>query len=52
MERRLNRRAREGSRPAAVLLAWGPPALALALLALSAVKLVSSTFNPFIYFRF
>lgn len=52
LERRLNRRAREGSRPAAVLLAWGPPALALALLALSAVKLVSSTFNPFIYFRF
>ncbi len=52
LERRLNRRAREGSRPAAALLAWGPPALALALLALSAVKLVSSTFNPFIYFRF
>ena len=31
---------------------WGPRALALALLALSYLKLVSGTFNPFIYFRF
>lgn len=52
LERGLERRAEGGCRPAAALLAWGPPALALALLALSAVKLVGSTFNPFIYFRF
>jgi len=31
---------------------WGPRALALALLALSYLKIVSGTFNPFIYFRF
>ncbi|MEG1578011.1 MAG: MBOAT family O-acyltransferase [Oscillospiraceae bacterium] len=37
---------------AQVALAWGPPVLALSLGALSVLTLVSSTFNPFIYFRF
>lgn len=37
---------------AAVLAACGPKILALALGFLSVVKLVSSTFNPFIYFQF
>lgn len=35
-----------------LLLAWGPPILALALFALSIMRLVSSSFNPFIYFQF
>ena len=35
-----------------ILYAWGPKALALALLALSYMKLVTGSFNPFIYFRF
>jgi alginate O-acetyltransferase complex protein AlgI len=37
---------------AAVLYAWGPRLLALGLLALSYLKLVTGSFNPFIYFRF
>lgn len=36
----------------AALTAWGPKILALALGFWSIVTLVSSTFNPFIYFRF
>ena len=32
--------------------AFAPPVLALVLLAVSFVRLLSSTFNPFIYFRF
>ena len=36
----------------AVLYTWGPKALALALLALSYMKLVTGSYNPFIYFRF
>ena len=32
--------------------AWAPGCIALALLVLSYMKLVGSTFNPFIYFRF
>ena len=36
----------------AVLITWGPRALALALLALSYMKLVTGSYNPFIYFRF
>jgi D-alanyl-lipoteichoic acid acyltransferase DltB (MBOAT superfamily) len=31
---------------------WAPGSIALALLILSYIKLLSSTFNPFIYFRF
>ena len=42
----LERRGREG------LLCWGPPALGLLVLLLSFLQLVSSTFNPFIYYRF
>ncbi len=34
------------------LLAWGSALLALLLLALSFLQLISSTFNPFIYYRF
>ena len=32
--------------------AWGSALLALVLLALSFLQLISSTFNPFIYYRF
>ena len=34
------------------LMSWGAALLALALLALSFLQLISSTFNPFIYYRF
>ncbi len=36
----------------AALLCWGPKLAALALLAASYAKLVTGSFNPFIYFRF
>ena len=36
----------------AALYEWGPRALALAMLALSYMKLVTGSYNPFIYFRF
>ena len=49
----LERRLREASGLLPrVLLTFGPPLLALALLALSYMRLLGSTFNPFIYFRF
>ena len=35
-----------------LILAWGPKAAALGLFALSFLRLVSSSYNPFIYFRF
>lgn len=34
------------------LLCWGPAVLGLVLLGLSFLQLISSTFNPFIYYRF
>jgi len=34
------------------LLAWGPAALGLVLLALSYLKLVTGSYSPFIYFKF
>ena len=37
---------------AQALLAWGPKLMALGLFGLSFLRLVSSSFNPFIYFRF
>lgn len=38
--------------PAVTLYVWGPKVLALGLLAFSYMKLVTGSFNPFIYFRF
>ena len=35
-----------------LVLTWGPKAAALGLFALSFLRLVSSSYNPFIYFRF
>ena len=35
-----------------LILTWGPKAAALGLFALSFLRLVSSSYNPFIYFRF
>ncbi len=35
-----------------LLLLWGPKLLALGLFALSFLRLISSSYNPFIYFRF
>ena len=37
---------------AGALYIWGPRALALVLIAMSYLKLVTGSFNPFIYFRF
>ncbi len=45
-EEALRRRGKEN------LLEWGAALLALVLLGLSFLQLISSTFNPFIYFRF
>ena len=44
--------ARQQARWAQAVSAWGPKLLALCLGFWSVVELVSSTFNPFIYFRF
>mgnify|MGYP002627659561 CR=1 FL=1 len=38
--------------PARAVLTWGPKLAAMALLACSYCKLVTGSFNPFIYFRF
>ena len=42
----------EGTGPAALVRIWCPKLAALALLALSYVKLACGSFNPFIYFQF
>ena len=44
--------AREAKPWARLLRHWGPPVLALALFALCVMRLLSSSFNPFIYFQF
>jgi alginate O-acetyltransferase complex protein AlgI len=44
--------AREGSPVAAFLLSWGRRGLLLLLFALCVLRLVSSGYNPFIYFNF
>lgn len=49
LETRLRRNEGALSR---ILLCWGPKLLALGLFALSFLRLVSSSYNPFIYFRF
>lgn len=41
-----------GTVPAALLQTWGPKLASLAVLAASYMKLVSGSFNPFIYFQF
>jgi len=46
LEKKLTARKQEA------LLVWGSALLALALLFLSFLQLISSTFNPFIYYRF
>jgi len=43
---------RKQSQLSSVLYTWGPRVLALALLVLSYMKLVTGSYNPFIYFRF
>lgn len=40
------------SSPCRIALLWGPRLLGLLLLAVSYLKLVTGSFNPFIYFRF
>ena len=52
LEAALGRWEAHGSRLAAGTLAVAPRVLALGLFALSLVTLLSSSFNPFIYFRF
>ena len=42
----------KSSAAAQALLAWGPKLIALGTFGLSFLRLVSSSFNPFIYFRF
>ena len=41
-----------GTALSGLVLTWGPKAAALGLFALSFLRLVSSSYNPFIYFRF
>lgn len=43
---------RENSTAAQLALIWGPKLLALGLMAVCYVQLLTTTFNPFIYFRF
>ena len=38
--------------PARAVLTWGPKLAAMTLLTCSYCKLVTGSFNPFIYFRF
>ncbi len=45
-------RRRQDHFAARVVLLWGPRLVALGLLALSYERLLTSSFNPFIYFRF
>lgn len=52
LARGLAARQARGSRSAALTLALGPKLLALALLGLSAVRLLSSTSRSFLYFQF
>lgn len=52
LSRALETRQQAGSGLAAGALLLGPRVLALAVFALSALMLISSGFNPFIYFRF
>lgn len=49
---RLEKRQQAGGRLAGAALIWGPKAAALALLGLSAVRLLSSTVRSFLYFQF
>ena len=48
----LIRRLEEKGKVGEALLIWGKPLAAFALLCLSVLRLVSSGFNPFIYFQF
>lgn len=48
----LENKASSGSTAASQLLIWGPKIFALFLLAVSYMKLVTGSFNPFIYFQF
>ncbi len=52
LENVLKRRTANGSTAASAALVLLPRALALGLFALSFLQLLSSSFNPFIYFRF
>lgn len=52
LSRALETRRERGNRAATVILAFGPKLLALALLGLSAVRLLSSSFRSFLYFQF
>lgn len=49
---KLEARADRGSRAAAAVLLWGPEALALVLLGLSAVRILSGGVQSFLYFQF
>ena len=44
--------ASKAGRRARAVLTWGPKLAAMTLLACSYCKLVTGSFNPFIYFRF
>ena len=49
LEQALGRRDNPG---AGAVLVWAPKVLAIVLFVLSYAKLVTGSFNPFIYFRF
>ena len=48
----LQEKLRQGGNLGQTILIWAPKGLALGLLGLSYLKLVTSSFNPFIYFQF
>ncbi len=52
LQKALEKRAEKGSGGAYMLLLWGPKLFALLMMALSYLKLVTGSFNPFIYFQF
>lgn len=48
----LQEKLKQGGNLGQTILIWAPKGLALGLLGLSYLKLVTSSFNPFIYFQF
>ena len=52
LKRLLEKKLRDRAGPAGIVYTWGPKAAALLLLALSYMKLLSGSFQSFIYFQF
>lgn len=48
----LQEKLKQGGALGETILIWAPKVLAMGLLGLAYLKLVTSSFNPFIYFQF